>query len=191
MALAEWYRFDQVACEVLFYDCEEHDRSASKELSVPSGNHGGRRSKTERDRQSEPVDQNTKKVEWVVASFHTNHFCGYRQADQIGGWYIWPFHPFPMAMYLPQQYMSLNGVSRSSISSGQMPVPFPNLLYVGHTFQDRRQRQDLMVEDVYYRILRAYAIIRPCKHATIRFATYLGSEIEEKSSLPLCHIHHM
>jgi hypothetical protein len=66
-----------------------------------------------------------------------------------------------------------------------------NLLYVGHTSQDRRQRQDSMVEDVYYRILRAYASIRRCKHAIVRFATCVGSEREGKSSLPLCHVHHM
>lgn len=96
-----------------------------------------------------------------------------------------------MAMFLPQQYMALDSGSRSLISLGQVPLPVPNLLYVGHTFQDRRQRQDLMVEDVYYRILRACGIIRPCKYAIIRFSTNVGSQREEKLSLPLCHVRHM
>lgn len=161
------------------------------ELPVPSGNDEGCWSNTQMYHLAEPVFHKTKKVEWVVASFHANQFCAYRQVDQIGGWYVSPFDPFLMAMFLPQQYMALDSGSRSPISLGQVPLPVPNLLYVGHTFQDRRQRQDLMIVDVYYRIFRACGIIRPCKYAIIRFSTNVGSQREDQSSFPLCHASHM
>ena len=96
-----------------------------------------------------------------------------------------------MGMFLPQQYMTLNGGSRSPILSAQVPVPVPISCMWGIHLRIGRQRQDSMVEDVYYRILRAYASIRRCKHAIVRFATCVGSEREGKSSLPLCHVHHM
>jgi hypothetical protein len=74
-------------------------------------------------------------VEWVVASFRANLFCSYKQADQIGGGYVWSFDPFFMAMLLSKQYTMLDSHSRTSIALAYAIVPLPNLLYVGHTSQ--------------------------------------------------------